>query len=265
MDFDLDEHGLPAILDPAFDWLATKLPPTIVDNVVIPGVAHVFAFAHSLYDVVLGLASQRPGAWSAETLLPPVITLLGAYLALLSFYRSTRWAVRMALWFAKWGTLFGALVGGAGYLAGQQGGGDALHGIQAMLASGASGIAKTVGAALWDAINAPGSDVPRERKTRSRSRTAQTPPSDRQARSSKSSTSKPDPKAKGKAKAQDAKAKAQGSAHDGRDQQGAPGLADAQKIMGNIVGFAEKMGWMGAVRDAFGGGGGAREHNDDEL
>jgi hypothetical protein len=256
MDFDLDEHGLPAFLDPAFDWLATKLPPTIVDNVVIPGLAHVFAFGSSLYDVAHNIAAQRPGAWDAEKLLPPVITLLGAYLALLSFYRSTRWLVRTMLWFMKWGTLFGALMGGVGYLAGQQGGGDALGGLQAMFASGASGVAKSVGAALWDAINAPGNDAPRQRRTRSRSQTTAKPGADRQTRSS----TKPDPKAKAKGKAQDSKAKTQGSK---QDDQAIPNLGDAQKIMGNIVGFAEKMGWMGAVRDAFGGG--ARNHDNDEL
>jgi hypothetical protein len=244
MTFEMDENGLPVILEPAFDWLATKLPPSLVDNVIVPGLGHVFALGHSLYDVVLGVASQRPGAWDAEKILPPIITLFGAYLALLSFYRTTSWMVRTTLWFAKWGSLFGALVGGAGYLAGQQGGaGGVLGGLQDVLGGGAGGMARMVGAKLWDVINAPGNDAPRTR-SRSKARTTGNTGADRQTRSSTKSSSKTSSKTKDKSRA------ASEPAPEPRAQPG----GDAQKIMGDIVGFAEKMGWMGALRGAFGGG-----------
>jgi hypothetical protein len=255
MDFNPDEHGLPAFLDPAFDWLATKLPPTVVDNLVIPGLSRLLAFSYSLYDLVLNMASQKPGAWDAEKILPPVITLLGAYLALLSFYRTTSWMLRTTFWFVKWGTLFGALMGGIGYLAGQQGNGDMINGIQTLLAGGTSGIAKAVGATLWDIINSPGNDGQQsQRRPRTRSSNSNSA-SNRQTRSSKSSKSGSS-KSKGKSNAYDSSERNRGS----RAQDGFAGdddtrrPADAQKIMGQIVGFAEKMGWMGAIRDTFGGG-----------
>jgi hypothetical protein len=86
------ENGLPAFLDPVFDWLATKLPPQIVDSVLVPGLTHVYTLGHSLYDVAVYLTSSHPSTWDATKILPPLITLLGAYLAILSFYRTTGWS-----------------------------------------------------------------------------------------------------------------------------------------------------------------------------
>jgi hypothetical protein len=95
--FDIDQ-GLPEFLDPVFDWLATKLPPQVVDSVVVPGVTHLLSFGYSLVDVGRYLISSHPLSWDPAKILPPLITLLGAYLALLSFYRTTSWSAFSLLW-----------------------------------------------------------------------------------------------------------------------------------------------------------------------
>jgi len=252
MAYEPDEYGLPAFLDPVFDWLAVKLSPGIVDNVIIPGLTHTVAFSRSLYDVLLHLMSSRPATWDVEKILPPLITLFGAYLALLSFYRTTSWMLRTTVWFMKWGTMFGALMGGIGYLAGQEGGGDLVQGIRNLASSGATGMAKSVGAAVWEMINTPGNEN-QSGGRRTRKKTSTTSASDRKTRPGTQSS-------KDKNGGKNTKGKSKSDSYE--DNRGPmSGGQDAQKIMGQIVGFAEKMGWMGAIRDAVGNTG---QRSDDE-
>jgi hypothetical protein len=267
---DLDDHGLPAILDPAFDWLATKIPPAMVDNLIIPALSKLFGFSTSLFELFSTVTSGKPGAWDMEKILPPIMTLLAAYLALLSFYRTTSWMIKTSMWFVKWGSLLGALAGGAGYLAGQNGGGDMVNGIKNLVQGGTMGIAKAVGGAMWDAINSPGNnndEGQRGRRTRTRTRTAGST-ADKAAQKifGKATSDKDKTKAKSKSQSKSKSGYAYDprGANDQHDQRDAAPPVDAQKIMGQIVGFAEKMGWMGVVKDIIGGGGKSHSEDDDE-
>jgi hypothetical protein len=244
MDADPNTYVLPELLDPLFDYLSNILPPPadrLVDSFLVPLVARGWTLLHSLYSVGLYLFNTDPNAWDMQKILPPVITLLCAYLAMLSFYRTTSWMVRTSLWFAKWGTILATLAGGAGWLAGQQANGRGLD-----LNGGMAGLANSVGTILWDVINSPqggaggrdggsGNSRPRRRSQRTKKR--------------ESSSSKPkawdtfDKHAEYKA------GKAAGASED-RDDEGAPGLMDGKKIMGQIVGFAGKMGWLDAMKEA---------------
>jgi len=49
-----------------------------------------------------------------------LITLLAAYLALVSIYRTTSWMVRTTVWMMKWGAILSALAAGAGWMMGNQ-------------------------------------------------------------------------------------------------------------------------------------------------
>ncbi|KAH8828534.1 hypothetical protein DL96DRAFT_1799600 [Flagelloscypha sp. PMI_526] len=93
MDY-LRPAALPAFLDPLFDSL-----PEPLRHFAITFLAHSFALIMA-------------------NLLPPIITLLAAYLALLSLYRTTTWTFRLVFWFIKWGGLFGILMALVGWTLG---------------------------------------------------------------------------------------------------------------------------------------------------
>lgn len=109
------EPLLPAFLDPLLDYLSDVLPPPIyflVDTLL----ANWVALISSLYTLALTLISSSPTSWDFQTLIPPLITLLSAYLALLTFYRTASWFLRTIFAFIKWGIIFSLLGMGAGYL-----------------------------------------------------------------------------------------------------------------------------------------------------
>jgi hypothetical protein len=185
--------------------------------------------------------------------------------------------IRTSLWFAKWGTIFSALVGGAGYLMGTRGGdGNVMDNLMGILnmGGGASGVAKAAAGMLWDAINSPGNEQPR-RRPRTRSQTPSSSSSGRRGRSDAKGRAEPEPKTRaGKAKAKADKPKAwesfdshqQYRAGAGADDDDAgAGNLDAQKIMEQITGFADKMGWLGAARDFLGGSSREDVDEDDEA
>ncbi|EIN11954.1 hypothetical protein PUNSTDRAFT_24538, partial [Punctularia strigosozonata HHB-11173 SS5] len=111
---------LPAFLDPALEWLSQKIPPPLY-NLLLDLAAHSLAILTSVFNLVRLLASSSPSQWDAQTILPPLISLLAAYLAILSIYRTTSWMFRTGVFFVKWGTILAALAAGAGYFYGAQG------------------------------------------------------------------------------------------------------------------------------------------------
>jgi len=68
--------------------------------------------------MLISLISTTPSNWNAQTLLPPLITFLAAYLALFTLYRTATWMLRTSLWIIKWGIILGALIAGAGWCMG---------------------------------------------------------------------------------------------------------------------------------------------------
>ncbi|CAO1629156.1 unnamed protein product [Jaminaea pallidilutea] len=68
-----------------------------------PVFAILAGFSNLIYRLVLGV-SNDPSSWTS-TLLPPIIAILIAYLALLLAWRTLRNAVLLVFWALKWGTI----------------------------------------------------------------------------------------------------------------------------------------------------------------
>ncbi|KAI0743328.1 hypothetical protein C8Q80DRAFT_1220370 [Daedaleopsis nitida] len=101
-------------------------PPPPVFSIVSSLLTHTVALLSALSRFAYTLFASRSAGWDAEKILPPLITLLMAYLALVSFYRTTGWMIRTTFWAVKWGGIIAALAAGAGFLLGNgaQGNGD---------------------------------------------------------------------------------------------------------------------------------------------
>ncbi|EEB98901.1 hypothetical protein MPER_01509 [Moniliophthora perniciosa FA553] len=116
---------LPAFLDPLLDYLSDNLPPPIY-SFIITFASHSLALISALSSLFSTLLRTNPSQWDAQTILPPLIAFLTAYLALVSVYRTTTWMVRTSFWFIKWGTILAVLFGGMGWIMGS--GGNAVGG-----------------------------------------------------------------------------------------------------------------------------------------
>jgi len=103
-----------AILDPLLEYMATYLPPSLY-SVVITLLSHSFATATSIARLCSLLL---PTYWNVQAFLPAIISILAAYLALASLYRTTSWVLRTGFWFIKWGTIISILLAGASYYVG---------------------------------------------------------------------------------------------------------------------------------------------------
>src|SRR6267154_831419 len=99
---DLADITLPAFLDPLLDFFAEQLPPPLY-SFLISLLSHSLALFTALVSLISSLVSSKPWEWDAQTIIPPLITFLAAYLALVSLYRTTSWMVRTSFWFIKWG------------------------------------------------------------------------------------------------------------------------------------------------------------------
>lgn len=255
------EYGLPEVFDPVLDYVASLLPPPadqLVDRVLVPLLARGWALGQSLYALAAYMLGTDPSSWDAQQILPPLITLLGAYLAIISFYRTTSWMVRTSIWFVKWGSILGALAGGAGYLAGQQANGRGLD-----LHGGVTGLAHSVGGIVWDLINSPSAPTGGQAGRTSKKRTSK-----RRSQRAKKGTSgsgaapaNEAPKAKPGAwdsfdshraykATQDQKPLGNPSYDEDLEDSDASPILDSKKIVTQIVGFAGRMGWLDAVKDA---------------
>ena len=126
-DLNIDTTYLDRFLDPVLDYLSSVLPPAIF-SIVDALISHSIALLGALYRLACTIASSQ--GWDSQKILPPLITLLMAYLALVSFYRTTGWMIRTTFWFVKWGGILAALAAGAGYFMGtaQGNGVDAFNG-----------------------------------------------------------------------------------------------------------------------------------------
>ncbi|GJE95393.1 hypothetical protein PsYK624_115770 [Phanerochaete sordida] len=109
------DAALPELLDPALDFLADRLPGPLFD-LLEALLTHAYSLAAAAWTLARTLAGRAGLSLDAEKLLPPLLTLLAAYLALVSFYRTTGWMLRTAFAFAKWGFILSTLGGLAGYL-----------------------------------------------------------------------------------------------------------------------------------------------------
>ncbi|TFK54513.1 hypothetical protein OE88DRAFT_1655219 [Heliocybe sulcata] len=155
---DIQPPDLPRFLDPILDYISDHLPGPLY-SFLETVLAHSIALSTALFSLIYALVSSSPSEWDAQKILPPIMTLLAAYLALSSLYRTTSWMVRSSLWMVKWGVVLGAFFAGAGWVMGNG-------------AAGQGGITSTIGGILLDLINGQGQDAAggARRQTRSQSR-----------------------------------------------------------------------------------------------
>ncbi|PPQ98456.1 hypothetical protein CVT24_004136 [Panaeolus cyanescens] len=110
------------IIDTIFNFLADTLPQPLY-SIAIKVLSHAFAAITAASTLLASLLNTSPQDWNLQTILPPLITLFAAYIALLSIYRTTTWFIRTVFFFVKWGGIIAALAAGAGYFMAQPGGG----------------------------------------------------------------------------------------------------------------------------------------------
>jgi len=102
-------------MNPVLEFLSANLPSPLY-VLLLKFLSHSLAVVVALTNICG--SSLSSSNWNAQTLLPPIITILAAYLALASLYRTTSWLIRLVFWLMKWGTLLGIFMGGVGYLMG---------------------------------------------------------------------------------------------------------------------------------------------------
>ncbi len=100
------------LLGASLDYLADRLP-TPVYHAFIALVSRSLGFLSSFLSSFLILVD--PSHWNPQEILPPLVTLLCAYLALLTIYRTTTWAFRTIFWFCKWGLILSVIFTGVGW------------------------------------------------------------------------------------------------------------------------------------------------------
>ncbi|KAH9983628.1 hypothetical protein BJV74DRAFT_711211, partial [Russula compacta] len=108
---------VPSFLQPLLSYVSSCLPPP-VHNALLTLLAHGLAFFSALLGLGAALISSRPSDWDAQKIIPPLITLLAAYLALASAVRTATWFVRTTAWLIKWGIITAALSAAAAWLLG---------------------------------------------------------------------------------------------------------------------------------------------------
>ncbi|KAH9851421.1 hypothetical protein C2E23DRAFT_830864 [Lenzites betulinus] len=158
--YDVDDSFLQNILDSLFSFLSSVLPGpiyTIAESLITHSVALLVALVNFGFTLVNGQS------WDAQKILPPLITLLAAYLALVSFYRTTGWMIRTAFWFVKWGGILSALAAGAGYFMGNANANGENGGVGAVF-NGAGGLLGMLGSALLGMLN-DGGQTPRDSRS----------------------------------------------------------------------------------------------------
>jgi len=110
----------PNLLEPILSYIASCLPPPVY-NALFALVVNGAAFISALLSFGTALVSSRPSDWDVQKIVPPLITLLAAYLALSSAVRTATWFVRMTTWMIKWGIIAAVASVAAGWIFGNGG------------------------------------------------------------------------------------------------------------------------------------------------
>lgn len=121
--------------NPLLEHIQSVLPPQLY-SVLVSFLSHSIA-----------LVSTKPWEWDLQSILPPLIGLLSAYLALVSLYRTTTWMIRTSWWFIKWGTTIAVLIAVVGWIVGT---------VNSIGFPQSGNTASTFGGVLLDAINSIG-------------------------------------------------------------------------------------------------------------
>ncbi|KAF9467280.1 hypothetical protein BDZ94DRAFT_1287709 [Collybia nuda] len=235
--FDAGDLDLPEFLDPALSYLADRLPSPLY-SFLINVLSHFLALFTSLFTLITSLLSTSTSTWDAQTLLPPLISIFAAYLALLSLYRTTSWMIRTIIFFMKWGAMLGVFMALVGWVIGNSGG----NGLENY------GVVSTLGGFVLDIINGQGQNAARSSRSKTSSRKTR-------LRSSPIEKKKPKPKPWDSFERH----------HEWQQQGPAPvdHAPDAQKIISDIVDAAGRKvsatGWWNIAKKIVESGSGNEE------
>jgi len=123
----------PSFFEPLLSYIASCLPPPVY-NALLTLLAHGMAFFSALIGLGSALISSRPSDWDTQKIIPPLITLLAAYLALASAVRTATWFVRTTAWLVKWGFVMAVLSATVAWVMGTgDGGGGIVPNLIAMI------------------------------------------------------------------------------------------------------------------------------------
>ncbi|KAI0250170.1 hypothetical protein BJV78DRAFT_1104001, partial [Lactifluus subvellereus] len=115
---DPQQIPIPAFLDPLLSYLSSSLPPP-VSNAILTLFTHGLAFVSALLGLGSALISSSPSEWDVQKIVPPLLTLVAAYLALASAVRTATWVIRTTAWMVKWGVIAAAMSVAAAWLFGR--------------------------------------------------------------------------------------------------------------------------------------------------
>ena len=235
-DLAMDNVALPAVFDPLLDYLSSHLPPQLY-SIAESLLTNSYSLCSSLVVLVRTVLSNSPFQLDAQQIIPPLITLLAAYLALVSFYRTAGWMVRTAFAFVKWGFILSTLGAAAGYFLANADAGNGLG-----MFGGNGGLLPTIGGMLLGMFN------PDQQNANARRRGAGSTTAGRRAR--ESTQRKDRPKAW---ESWDKHEDWQYSEQAYHQNDGGDG-ANVQKIIGDILGSAgravRESGWWEVAKGA---------------
>ncbi|THH31521.1 hypothetical protein EUX98_g2664 [Antrodiella citrinella] len=224
-----DPSPLPVILELLLDYLSDVLPPTAY-TMFETVLEHTWALASSLFTLIYTAITS---SFDVEKLLPPLITLLAAYLALVSFYRTTGWMIRTALAFVKWGFILTTLGAAAGYILSNGAFGAAGNGLGAL----GGGLVPMIGGFLLGLFNGEeGSNANKKSSFRSKAQPRR----------------RPQTKSQSRPKAWESWDKQKGWQYDANANEGREAAEHVQKVVGEVLGAASRVvtesGWWEAAK-----------------
>jgi hypothetical protein len=123
---------VPPFLESLLSYISSCLPPPVY-SALLTLLGHGLAFLSALIGLGSALISSNPSDWNAQKIIPPLITLLAAYLALSSAVRTATWFVRTTAWLVKWGILTAAVSAALAWVLGANGGGGIVPTLIAMV------------------------------------------------------------------------------------------------------------------------------------
>ncbi|CAL1708160.1 unnamed protein product [Somion occarium] len=229
---------LPEFLDPVLDYLSDHIPPTLY-SVLETLLSHSIALVSSLLGLVTAFITE-PSSWDTQRILPPLITLLTVYVALFSFYRTTGWMIRTAFAFVKWGTIFGLIGIGAGYILANANVDGEGNGVGALFAG--AGLIPMMGGLILDMINGQGQDAAGGRR------------GSRNAQSSPRTRSRTQPNSQSRPNVWDSWDRHRDWQYSENDQAGRDSNMNVQQVVSEVLGAAgrvvEESGWWEAAKGA---------------
>jgi hypothetical protein len=125
-----------------------------VTSALLTLLTHGLAFFSALIGLGSALISSNPSDWNAQKIIPPLITLLAAYLALASAVRTATWFVRTTAWLVKWGIVVAAVSAALAWVLGAgNGGGGIVPGLIAMVLDKTDGQRSRPRPRAWDSFD----------------------------------------------------------------------------------------------------------------